>query len=43
VIVFAGMVLAGFGFNSFKGQDLLSLGANFRPLNNKRRMVEAFN
>lgn len=32
LIIFIIMVFSGFGFISFKGKDLLELGANFRPL-----------
>ncbi|MGO4772366.1 rhomboid family intramembrane serine protease [Flavobacterium sp. W22_SRS_FK3] len=32
LIVFIIMVFAGFGFISFKGKDLLEIGANFKPL-----------
>jgi rhomboid protease GluP len=31
LLVFIAMVIAGFGFISFNGQDLLNWGANFRP------------
>lgn len=31
ILIFMIMVFAGFGFISFKGQDLLAWGANFRP------------
>lgn len=32
LIVFIAMVIAGFGFVSFKGEDLLNCGANYRPV-----------
>lgn len=32
LFVFIAMVIAGFGFVSFKGEDLLNWGANFRPV-----------
>ncbi|KFF16639.1 rhomboid family intramembrane serine protease [Chryseobacterium sp. JM1] len=32
VLVFIAMVIAGFGLISFKGDDLLSWGANYRPV-----------
>ncbi len=31
ILIFIIMVFAGLGFNSFRGQDLLALGANYRP------------
>jgi membrane associated rhomboid family serine protease len=32
ILVFIAMVFAGLGFITFKGQDLLNWGANFRPI-----------
>lgn len=32
LIVFIAMVIGGFGFVSFKGEDLLNWGANYRPV-----------
>lgn len=32
LVVFIAMVIAGFGFFSFKGEDLLNWGANYRPV-----------
>ena len=32
LLVFIAMVIAGFGFVSFKGEDLLSWGANYKPV-----------